>query len=121
MIRFRSPLLLAALALPAIANPPGFHPFPWVTGEQLLQQLDRPANQADAAAAVAYLKGVMDASADRQWCYSLTRPGTGLVQPALTDKLRSLAPAQATQSAAVLAVQAWQEKWPCPPKGCCHA
>jgi hypothetical protein len=121
MIRFPLLFLSVGLVLPAFAGPPATHPFPWVTGEQLLQQLDRPASQAEAAAAVAYLKGVMDVSADRQWCYSLTKPGTGLVQPALTDKLRSLKAAQAKQSAAVLAVQAWQEKWPCPAKGCCHA
>jgi len=113
--------LALGLMLPAFAGPPASHPFPWMTGEQLLRQLEQPTSQADAAAAVAYLQGVMDASADRQWCYSLTKPGTGLVQPALTDKLRSLAPAQAKQNAAVLVVQAWQEKWPCPPKGCCHA
>lgn len=118
----RSPILIAlGLALPAFAGPPGTHPFPWVTGEQLLQYLERPTSQADADAAAAYLRGVMDASADRQWCYSRTKPGTAQLQPVLTDKLHSLAPAQAKQSAAALAVQAWQTKWPCPPKGCCHA
>lgn len=112
-------LFLLALALPAYAGPAATHPFPWMTGARLLRQLDRPANQAEAAEAVAYLQGVMDATADRQWCYSTTKPGTGLVQPALTDKLRTLTPAQAKQSAGVLAVQAWAEKWPCTP-GCCH-
>jgi hypothetical protein len=63
----------------------------------------------------------MDATADRQWCYSATRPGTNLIQPALTDKLRTLTPAQARQSARVLPVQAWTEKWPCPAQGCCPA
>jgi hypothetical protein len=109
-----------ALALPAYAAPVGTHPFPWMTGEQLLRKLDRPASQIDAAATSAYLQGVMDATADREWCYSATKPGTNQVQPVLTDKLRALPPAQVRQSAAVLAVQAWREKWPCT-AGCCHA
>jgi hypothetical protein len=113
-------LILLALALPAYAAPPATHPFPWMSGARLLSQLDQPANQAEAAEAVAYLQGVMDATADRQWCYSATKPGTNLLQPALTDKLRMLTPEQARQSAGVLAVQAWAEKWPCPARGCCH-
>nr|WP_314539976.1 Rap1a/Tai family immunity protein [uncultured Massilia sp.] len=113
-------LILLALALPAYAGPPATHPFPWMSGERLLRQLDQPASQAEAAEAVAYLKGVMDATADRQWCYSTSKPGTNQMQPALTDKLRALTPSQARQSAGVLAVQAWAEKWPCPARGCCH-
>lgn len=113
-------LILLALAMPTCAAPPATHPFPWMSGERLLRQLDQPANAAEAAEAVAYLHGVMDATADRQWCYSATKPGTKLVQPALMDKLRALTPAQARQSAGVLAVQAWAEKWPCLAQGCCH-
>jgi hypothetical protein len=113
-------LILLALALPVFAEPVATHPFPWVSGAELLRKLDRPASQAEATATSAYLQGVMDATADREWCYSATKPGTGLVQPALTDKLRSLPPAQARQSAAVLAIQAWREKWPCTAR-CCHA
>jgi Rap1a immunity proteins len=111
--------LALALELPAHAGPAGMHPFPWMTGAQMLRMLEHPASQAEAAAAVAYLQGVMDASADRTWCYSTTKPGTALLQPALTDKLRTLAPEQSGQSAALIAVAAWQEKWPCTAR-CCH-
>lgn len=113
-------LILLAVALPAYSSPQATHPFPWMSGSRLLRQLDQPANHAEAAEAVAYLQGVMDATADRQWCYSATKPGTNLIQPALTDKLRTLTPVQARQSAGVLAVRAWAEKWPCPEQGCCH-
>lgn len=113
-------LILLTLALPAYAAPTATHPFPWMNGARLLRQLDQPATQAEATEAVAYLQGVMDATADRQWCYSATKPGTNLLQPALTDKLRGLTPEQARRSAGVLAVQAWAEKWPCRAQRCCH-
>lgn len=112
-------LIFFAIVAPAFAAPVGTHPFPWLTGEQLLQKLERPARPADPMEAVSYLQGVMDTTADREWCYSLTKPGTALLQPALTDKLRALPPAEAKRSAAILAVQAWKEKWPCT-AGCCH-
>ncbi|GAB3436682.1 hypothetical protein GCM10027320_22530 [Massilia solisilvae] len=110
-------LLGAAFGLAQAA--PASHPFPWMSGAQLLRQLDHPANAAESAEAVAYLKGVMDATADREWCYSQAKPGTGLLQPALTDVLRTLEPAARQANAARLAVQAWQAKWPCT-VGCCH-
>jgi hypothetical protein len=88
-----------------------------MSGAQLLRKLNNPA---EAAEAVAYLKGVVDATADRAWCYSQTKPGSAQLQPALTDKLRALSPAQAQRSAAELAVQAWQVQWPCTSNGCCH-
>lgn len=113
-------LILLALALPAYAGPLATHPFPWMTGARLLRQLEQPASEVESAEAVAYLKGVMDATADRTWCYSETKPGTGLLQPALTDKLHALTPTQARQNAGVLAMQAWAERWPCPAQGCCH-
>jgi hypothetical protein len=112
-------LIFLALVTPALAEPVGTHPFPWLNAEQLLRKLEHPSSRADSAQAVAYLQGVMEVSANRSWCYSVTKPSTALLQPALTDKLRSLTPSQAKQSAAVLAVQAWQEKWPCAPR-CCH-
>jgi hypothetical protein len=112
-------LIFLALAAPAFAGPVGTHPFPWLTGEQLLQKLERPASASDPIEAAAYLQGVMDASADRGWCYSATKPGTALLQPALTDKLHALPSAQVKRSAAVLAIQAWREKWPCTAR-CCH-
>lgn len=113
-------LILLALALPAYAGPAATHPFPWMNGARLLRQLDQPTNHGEAAEAVTYLQGVIDATADRQWCYSATKPGTNLLQPTLTDKLRTLTPEQTRQSAGVLAVKAWAEKWPCPAQGCCH-
>lgn len=115
----RRPILLAlALAIPAFGSP--ITNSPWMSGAQLLRKLDRPASPADAAEAVAYLQGVVDATADRLWCYSATKPGSAQLQPALTDKLRSLTSVQARQGAGALAVQAWAEKWPCRTQGCCH-
>lgn len=110
-------MILLAVALPAFAAP-ATHPFPWVTGEQLLAKLRNPTHAAEA---VAYLKGVIDATADREWCYSQTKPGTAQLQSALTDSLAALPAAQAHGNAAALVVGAWRDKWPCPERGCCHA
>jgi hypothetical protein len=117
-------LLGVALAPPALADdarqplPPIRAAAPWMTGAQLLRKLDNPA---EAAEAIGYIKAVVDVTADREWCYSQARPGSAQLQPALTEKLRALSPAQAQRSAAALAVEAWRERWPCPAAGCCHA
>jgi hypothetical protein len=92
---------------------------PWMTGDRLLQMLERPRAPADPVQGAAYLKGIEDATADRDWCYSRTKPGTKQLQPAALDLIRSLSPAEAQQSAALLAVRAWKKEWPCVP-GCCH-
>jgi hypothetical protein len=108
----------AALALSGSTLAHPVSQAPWMTGAQLMQKL---RGAADSAEAVAYLKGVVDSTADRQWCYSQSKPGSAQLQPVLMDKLRALPPAQAQRSAAELAVEAWRERWPCPPHGCCHA
>jgi hypothetical protein len=111
-------LMLWALALPAYAAPVGTHPFPWITGQKLLEQLNRPASAGEA---VTYLKGVVDATADRDWCYSQFKPDTAQLQATLTDGLRALSPAEARNNAAALAVRIWREHWPCRGNRCCHA
>lgn len=113
-------LILLVIALPIRAEPiPDRHPVPWVTGEVLLQQLERPRKASDPTEGVRYMMGVEDATADRDWCYSTTKPGTKQLQPALLDLIRSLPPAEAKRNAALLAVRAWKKAWPCTPE-CCH-
>lgn len=111
-------LLLLALALPATAAPTTPTAPPWRTGAQLLHQLRSPA---EAAQAVAYLQGVVDATADRDWCYSRARPSSALLQAAVTDAIEAAPPALAAGSAGALALAAWQRAWPCAATGCCHA
>lgn len=111
---------LLVLALPALAQPvPDPHPFPWMTGATLLQKLERPRKPSDPTEGASYMMGIEDATADREWCYSKTRPGTTQLQPALLDLIRSLPPAEAKRNAALLAIRAWRKAWPCTP-GCCH-
>jgi hypothetical protein len=110
-------LLLLALILPAYGAPVGTHPFPWITAEQMLRKLNSGTETAEA---VAYLKGVVDATADRDWCYSRTKPGSAQLQSTLTDALRSATAEQLRGNAGALAVSAWKRAWPCPAAGCCH-
>jgi hypothetical protein len=116
-------LLGITLVLPALADdtrqplPPIRAAAPWMTGARLLRMLDSATETAEA---VGYIKGVVDVTADREWCYSRTKPSSAQLQPALTSKLRALSPAQAQRSAAALAVEAWREQWPCLEAGCCH-
>lgn len=116
----RAIFLCAAVALTAQAEPvPAPHPFPWITGAALLQKLERPRKPSDPAEAASYMMGIEDATADREWCYSKTKPGTAQIQPALLDLIRSLPPGEAKRNAALLAVRAWKKAWPCTPE-CCH-
>ena len=111
---------LAVLALPLHAEPlTAPHPVPWMSGEMLLQKLERPRKPSDPTEAASYLMGIEDASANREWCYSKTKPGTTQLQPALVDLIRSLPPAEAKRNAAQLAIRAWKKAWPCTPE-CCH-
>jgi hypothetical protein len=116
----RALLGLLVLALPLHAEPlPDPHPFPWITGKALLQKLERPRKPSDPAEGALYMMGIEDATADREWCYSTTKPGTTQLQPALLDLIRSLPPAEAKRNAALLAIRAWKKVWPCTPE-CCH-
>lgn len=120
----RAPTLLSlVLAMPAHADdahrpqPSAAVAVPWITGAQLIHKLDNPN---EAAEAVAYLKGVIDATADKDWCRSLSKPSTAALQSTLVDGLRALPLQEANRSAGALAVRIWQEKWPRSRYGCCH-
>jgi hypothetical protein len=125
----RAPILLAlALALPASADdehrpiPPIPAAAPWMTGAQLLQKLSRPA---EAAAAEEYIRGAFDATEHSEWCYighngkPLPKPRSTDLQAQVRDALGALPAEQLKRRAAKLLVEAWQNKWPCPPNGCC--
>jgi hypothetical protein len=95
-------------------------PSPWLTGAQLLRQLE----QRDAGA-VEYIKGVYDATESGLWCYTSRKHVKLRKQPPDTMRadvvayLRKLPAAQQKENAAELLVRMWQIRWPCPPDGCC--
>lgn len=104
-------------------------PSPWLTGAQLLQQLAPPQNapgrEAMIREAVRYIMGVYDVSESALWCYTdyKLRP-TPKEQPEAMRKraityLRRQPAKQLNGRAAVLIIRMWQERWPCPPDGCC--
>jgi hypothetical protein len=121
-------LLVMALAMPAQADdehrllPPIPAAVPWMTGAQLLQKLGKPA---EAASAEEYIKGVHDATDRSEWCYigpngkPLAKPRPADLQAQVRAVLSGLPADQLRQNAAKLLVRAWQDKWPCPPNGCC--
>lgn len=104
-------------------------PTPWLTGAQLLRQLDpsaqTPNRQALINEATKYLMGVYDATESGLWCYTDGRPRPTLKQPPDTMRantlsyLRKLPKEKLKEKAAVLVVNMWQYTWPCPPDGCC--
>ena len=114
-------LLAIAIILPVQAKDKPLAPdhmrMPWMNGAELLRKLN---NAAETGEAVGYLKAVADMTADRDWCYSQSKPGSAQLQPVVTDKLHTLSVTQAQRSAAALAMEAWREQWPCPSVGCCH-
>jgi hypothetical protein len=95
-------------------------PSPWFTGAQLLRQLE----QRDTGA-VQYLKGVYDATESGVWCYTdrrhvkLPKQSAESLRADAMAYLRKRPPAKLQERAAVLIVEMWQERWPCPPDGCC--
>jgi hypothetical protein len=126
----RAPILFAlALAMPAHADdehrplPPIPAEAPWMTGAHLLQKLGKPA---EAASAEDYIRGVYDATEHRDWCLAgpdgkaLPKPRPGDMQALMRASLGALPATQLKRSAAVLLTEIWQDKWPCPPDGCCH-
>jgi hypothetical protein len=128
------PLLLAMSVAPTAQAQEDEHPFimpgtptktvpapsPWFTGAQLLRQLE----QGDAGA-VEYLKGVYDATESGLWCYTsrkhvkLRKQLPETMRADTVAYLRKLPAAKRKDRAAVLIVEMWQDRWPCPPDGCC--
>jgi hypothetical protein len=126
-------LTLAAASVPA-SQVPDEHPFimpgtpaktipapsPWLTGAQLLQQLER-----GDASAIEYLKGVYDATESGLWCYTsrkhvkLRKQSPEAMRVDAVAYLRQSPASKLKARAAVLIVQMWQDRWPCPPDGCC--
>lgn len=107
-------------------------PSPWFTGAQLLQRLDPPASAGTARhamvdGAMTYLMGVYDSTESGLWCYTDNRPrptpkqSPEVMRTSTVAYLRKLSPKGLQEKAAVLVVQMWREKWPCPPEGCCVA
>jgi hypothetical protein len=95
-------------------------PSPWYSGAQLLRQLE----QRDAGA-IRYLQGVYDATESGLWCYTdrrhvqLRKQAPDVLAADVRAHLRQLSPAKLRDRAAVLVVEMWQSRWPCPPDGCC--
>jgi hypothetical protein len=95
-------------------------PSPWLTGAQLLARLEKRDGEA-----VVYLQGVFDATESGLWCYTdrrhvkLAKPAPEAVRTDAMAYLRRQPRAKLRESAAVLIVEMWQERWPCPPEGCC--
>jgi hypothetical protein len=127
-------LILVASTVPASRAQDDEHPFimpgtpaktipapsPWLTGAQLLQQLE----QGDAGA-VEYLKGVFDATESSLWCYTgrthvkLRKQPPEVMRADAVAFLRKLPAAQRKDRASDLLVRMWQIRWPCPPDNCC--
>lgn len=127
-------LMLAAASVPASQAQDDEHPFimpgtpaktvpapsPWLTGAQLLQQLER-----NDAGTVEYLKGVFDATESGLWCYTDYKPrptpkqSPEAMRKQAAEFLHRLPRARLKERGAALMIEMWQIKWPCPPDGCC--
>lgn len=127
-------LMLAAASVPASQVPDDEHPFimpgtprktipapsPWLTGAQLLRQLEEGDDGA-----VQYLKGVYDATESGLWCYTdhrqikLRKQSPETMRAEAMAYLRKRSAVKLRERAAVLIVRMWGERWPCPPDGCC--
>lgn len=104
-------------------------PKPWLTGGQLLQQLDPPAGsphrQATIRESVKYLMGIYDATESSLWCYTdykgrpTPKQSPDVMRAKTIAWLRKLPATRLQEKAAVLVVDMWQYDWPCPPDGCC--
>jgi hypothetical protein len=123
-------ILFAALALAGVAFaddehrpvPPVPKVAPWLTGAELLRQLSTPAEARDAEI---YIKGAHDATERKEWCFkdrsgrAPPKPRPADLQAFVREGLRALPPAELKRNAADLIIELWQDKWPCPPDGCC--
>ena len=127
-------LMLAAASVPASQVPDDEHPFvmpgtpaktipaptPWLTGAQLLRQLEK-----GDASAVDYVKGVYDATESGLWCYTgrthvkLRKQAPEAMRADAMAYLRKLTASQRKERASDHLVRMWQIRWPCPPDHCC--
>ncbi|NIA55930.1 hypothetical protein HAV22_20045 [Massilia sp. TW-1] len=127
-------LMLAASSATMAQVPDDEHPFimpgtpaktvpapsPWLTAGDLLRRLE----QGDAGA-IQYVKGVYDATESGLWCYTgrthvkLRKQSPEAMRRDATAYLRKLKAAQRKERASDHLVRMWQERWPCPPDGCC--
>lgn len=127
-------LMLAASSAAVTQVPDDEHPFimpgtpaktipapsPWLTAGELLRRLE----QGDAGA-IQYIKGVYDATESGLWCYTdrrqvkLRKQSPEAMRTDAISYLRQQPAAQRKERAAVLIVRMWQDRWPCPPDGCC--
>jgi hypothetical protein len=127
-------LMLAASSATVAQVPDDEHPFimpgtpaktvpapsPWLTAGDLLRRLE----QGDAGA-IQYVKGVYDATESGLWCYTgrthvkLRKQSPEAMRRDATAYLRKLKAAQRKERASDHLVRMWQERWPCPPDGCC--
>jgi hypothetical protein len=93
-----------------------------MTGAELVRMLSTPSESHDAEL---YIKGAHDATERKEWCFA-DRSGKAPAKPRPPDLqsfvlngLRALPRAELKRNAADLILQLWQDKWPCPPDGCC--
>jgi hypothetical protein len=127
-------LMLAASSATVAQVPDDEHPFimpgtpaktvpapsPWLTAGDLLRRLE----QGDAGA-IQYVKGVYDATESGLWCYTgrthvkLRKQSPEAMRRDATAYLRKLKAVQRKERASDHLVRMWQERWPCPPDGCC--
>jgi hypothetical protein len=127
-------LMLAASSATVAQVPDDEHPFimpgtpaktvpapsPWLTAGELLRRLE----QGDAGA-IQYVKGVYDATESGLWCYTgrthvkLRKQSPEAMRRDATAYLRKLKAVQRKERASDHLVRMWQERWPCPPDGCC--
>jgi hypothetical protein len=127
----RRALLVAALALALTAQaqddehrelPPIPTVAPYLTGAELVRKLASPQEAHDAEL---YIKGAHDATERKLWCLrdrswkAPPKMRSPDLQAFALNGLRALPPAQLKRNAADLLLELWQDKWPCPPDGCC--
>lgn len=127
-MRFAAFLLALVFALTARAQDDEHRPVPalpkvapWMTGAELLRKLSSPAEAHDAEM---YVQGAHDASERREWCLAdrsgkVVKPRPPDLQAFVRNGLRALPVAALKRNAADLLIELWQDKWPCPPDGCC--
>jgi hypothetical protein len=76
-------------------------------------------------AAEEYIRGTFDATEPGVWCHVgpngkvLPKPRSADLQAQARAILGALPADQLKRRAAKLLVESWQDKWPCPPNGCC--
>jgi hypothetical protein len=117
--------LVVALIPPSNAQPVSVAP--WLTGQRLVDLLQRPpgvrnklqlrpADYLNEQTVESYIDGVHDATEGRDWCYSRTStPGPDDLHGEVIADLRSLPASQLKRSAASLIAEALRKRYPCSP------